>query len=450
MTLRMKLGLMVMIPLVGLAGQATAQDTHYWTEQYGNRARLLGGAMIGSASDLSAVYYNPGRLALATESEVLLAGNVVEYSSTKIGNPNSEKDLTSTRFSLSPSLFAGEMRFGWLGKSRLAFSFLTRNFSQFNTEGLIEAPLPGIDGRPDIDYLSGALRVDQRLSEYWGGITWAMPVSETFGVGVSTFIAVRNQRGLVQRTAQALLGGTPAVDAATREYDFDHWRALWKIGVGTKLEKWDVGLTITTPGLKLVGSGRVATDRSRVGVPGEEGQLSFIDQRDISSTYNSPWSVGVGGSRRFDRTNVHLGVEWFDGVALYDVLPGEPVAPVTGGDPSDPTIRHESGSVINAAAGVAHTFNEKWQGFASLRTDFSSALDETRSNLALTRWNLYHFAVGGTLHGDSTEFTTGAVFAFGSSEAPTNVSVTPLESSYFRVTIVLGFSFGFADVPAAQ
>jgi len=450
MTLRVRLGLLVVIPAVGLGGQAAAQDTHFWTEQYGNRARMLGGAMIGSASDLSAVYYNPGRLALATEAEVLLAGNVVEYSASKLGNETGDRALASTRFSVSPSLLAGELRFGWLGKSRLAFSFLTRNFSEFNTEARLATASPGIAGRPDIDFLSVALRVDQKLSEYWGGVTWAVPLTETIGFGVSTFVAVRNQRGLVQRTTQAVLGGAPAVDVATGEYKFDHWRALWKLGVGTKLNQWDVGLTVTTPGLKLVGSGRVATDRSRVGVPGESGQLAFVDQRDISSTYKSPWSVGIGGSRRLDRTNVHLGIEWFDGVALYDVLPGEPVQPVTGGAASDPTIRYEGGSVVNVAAGVAHTFSDKWQGYASLRTDFSAAVDNTAGNLAFTRWDLYHVAVGATLHGASTEFTTGAVFAFGSSEAPVNLANESLESSYFRVTVVLGFSFGFADTPTSQ
>ena len=205
------------------------------------------------------------------------------------------------------------------------------------------------------------------------------------------------------------MGGGAAVDIATREYKFDHWRALWKLGVGTKLDQWDVGLTVTTPGLKLIGSGRVAGDRSRVGVPGEEGQLNFIDQRGISSTYKSPWSVGVGASRRFELTNVHLGIEWFDSVPAYDVLTAEPVPTIIGGEQIDPTIRHASDAVLNIAAGVAHTFNDKWRGYASLRTDFSSAVEGTESQLAFTSWNLYHVAVGATLHGESTEFTTGAI-----------------------------------------
>jgi len=37
--------------LLLLATGARAQDTHYWNIQYGTRATLLGGAVIGSVSD---------------------------------------------------------------------------------------------------------------------------------------------------------------------------------------------------------------------------------------------------------------------------------------------------------------------------------------------------------------------------------------------------------------
>ena len=54
-------------------GSAHAQDSHYWSEQYGTRAALLGGAMIGSVRDLSSTYYNPGATALNLEARFLLS-----------------------------------------------------------------------------------------------------------------------------------------------------------------------------------------------------------------------------------------------------------------------------------------------------------------------------------------------------------------------------------------
>ncbi len=431
-----------------ISGTALGQDTHYWTEQYGNRARLLGGAVIGSSSDLSSVYYNPGRLALVTSPELLLAGNVFEYSVITLKEEQADQNIKSSRFSLTPSLFAGEFRFGWLGDSRLAYSFLTRNSSEFNTQGRTSTLEPNLPAA-NLDFLADSIRVDQKMTEYWGGVTWAKPVGPV-GFGISTFVAARNQRGLVQRTTLGAFDGTPAAVQGTDEYRYNHWRALWKIGAGAKVNDWDMGLTITTPGLKLFGGGEIAGDRSGTGIPGDPGLLIFMQQDDLAATYKSPWSVALGGSRTFEQTEVHLGIEWFAPVGLYDVLPGELVTPIVGGQPTDPTVRHESAAVLNASAGVAHTFNDRLSGYASLRTDFSSAVDESVSNLAFTEWNLYHLSAGATVRTDSVEFTTGAIVAFGSSNSPPRIESVQVDSSYFRITAILGFSFGFADLPQGQ
>ena len=66
------------------SGVARAQDTQYWTQQYGTRAELLGGAVVGSFLDLSATFYNPGALAMMERSAVLLSANAFEYISTEV------------------------------------------------------------------------------------------------------------------------------------------------------------------------------------------------------------------------------------------------------------------------------------------------------------------------------------------------------------------------------
>ena len=118
--------------LVLLPVPARAQDSHWWTNQYGNRARLLGGAVIGSSRDLSAVYYNPGGLAVVDEPDALLTGYVFELDNIKYSDILIKgTELSSTRFDAVAGLIAGQLPFNFLGDNRLAYSYLTRHNLSF-------------------------------------------------------------------------------------------------------------------------------------------------------------------------------------------------------------------------------------------------------------------------------------------------------------------------------
>jgi len=56
-----------------------SQTTHYWNIQYGTRSTLLGGAVIGSVSDLSATYYNPGAVALFEDTKFILSAEAYQF-----------------------------------------------------------------------------------------------------------------------------------------------------------------------------------------------------------------------------------------------------------------------------------------------------------------------------------------------------------------------------------
>jgi len=53
--------ILAVVSLVGVPA-GFAQDSHFWTRQYGSRSALLGGAVVGGVRDSSAAYYNPGGL----------------------------------------------------------------------------------------------------------------------------------------------------------------------------------------------------------------------------------------------------------------------------------------------------------------------------------------------------------------------------------------------------
>jgi hypothetical protein len=59
---------------------------------------LLGGSSVGSDSDLSAVYDNPGQLALVERPELLLSGTVFELITVEFTEKDGSRELLSTRF----------------------------------------------------------------------------------------------------------------------------------------------------------------------------------------------------------------------------------------------------------------------------------------------------------------------------------------------------------------
>ena len=89
---------------------AHAQDSHYWYDQFGNRALLLSGAVVGDAADLSSVYYNPGSLSLVEQTELLLAGLVINVGRRRIEDAVADgEDLSQREFDIAPALIAGEI-----------------------------------------------------------------------------------------------------------------------------------------------------------------------------------------------------------------------------------------------------------------------------------------------------------------------------------------------------
>lgn len=169
--------------LCGLTAPLAAQDAQYWTNQYGNEARLLGGSVIGSVRDLSAVFYNPGRLSLVADPRLVLAGNVFRFSQIKVEDAfGNEKDLTNTKIGGVPSLFAGELRFKFLGSHRLAYSFLTRQDFDFEVSERLDlraAQAPD----PALDLFAAGFLFNQNMDEYWAGLTWAHTLGRKLGLG---------------------------------------------------------------------------------------------------------------------------------------------------------------------------------------------------------------------------------------------------------------------------
>jgi len=428
----------VILVLTG-TGSSFAQDSNYWTEQFGNRARLLGGAVIGGANDLSAVYYNPGALALVGEPQLLLSGNVFEYSTLEVADALGEgRPLDSSRFTLSPSLFAGEIKTG-NPKNRFAYAFLTRYQSEarINDAGTITAILP------NAAFSSVSTVVNARLSEYWIGGTFARQLSDTVGIGVSPFLAVRNNRLQTQALMQAVsTGDEQAIGVAGRDFDYQYWRMVFKGSIAAEWQQWNLGVTATLPSIGLFGSGDRSVDRSFV-VQNGPGEVTTDSQNGLSAFYKSPLSIAFGAGRRFGKARVQLAAEWFDSLPVTTILDAEPFASQATVEVFDVDVGYALESVTNFAVGVDYQFSPDLGTYFRFHTNFTPTPSGNLSNDTVARWDIYHVSGGATISVVGSELTLGGIYAFGTAPVGSNeVGLErTLEATYTRVTFIVGFNF---------
>jgi hypothetical protein len=403
-----------------LAPALFAQDTHYWNLFYGTEATLLGGTVIGSASDLSATYYNPGMLAVNREKGLLLGANVYMYQRYSV-QESAAKDVVNSRIAPAPGLIAGRIPVDSSAIGGIAYSILTRQSMESVIEGRFVGPLDvvGSDGTPE--QLASNLTLNSGLSDTWLGVTLFRLLDPRIGFGFTNYVAVRNQRTRSTSTGQALSADGSALASASRiaDVDYDNVRLLWKLGVGVNLEPLTLGLTVTTPSVNLFGSGAMflSYGRNYPGAGVDSSQkivLLASNQEDLKSTYNTSWAVGIGMGYRFGDFRLHLSAEWYAAVPLFKVLESTSFTGQSDGNQHAVEITDERRSVVNVGLGMQYTLSPSVALYGSLVTDFSYVPDGTTSNLSLTPWDLLHFSFGTVLSFNLLDITAGLSFTGGS------------------------------------
>lgn len=436
-----------------LASDISAQDTHYWNLQYGTRSTLLGGAVIGSVSDMAATYYNPAALALFPAPEILLSGKVYQYNALTLNNgAGPGKDLTSSKIEAAPTLFAGSFTFDWLGNHTLSYSILTRQSMNFGIEGR----RGGIrDTESSEELVAGELIANQELSDLWIGLSYAVKMSSNLAIGITPYLSVRDQKTRKHAYTEILdpLGNVSSA-IITQQFEYKNYRLLAKAGIAANYDPLTLGLTITSPTLSLSGNGSSLINWINTG-EGSSEETSFIAnfQQDVTSRHHMPLSVGFGAGYRFAKHRLHVSAEWYDKVPRYTVLDTKQFTGQSSGETFNYQVENELKSVLNYGIGGEFNISENLDLFLSYVTDFSAAVPGTKTNLTVSTWDIYHLSTGGSFSIGRSEFTLGINYAFGSGKAkgPVNLPegdikntlVDLLENSdldYKRLKFLIGFS----------
>ena len=181
-------GLTVWFLLAGFFEVSFGQDSQYWTNQYGTYGELLGGTIIGSASDLSATFYNPGALAFSKDSALVLTTGSYQFIYIDFNNvTGSNLNLSSWYTNTSAGLFAMRLPLHFVEGDQIAISGLARQDFEFNAEDIY------LSDYPREDFESSRVSINHDITEYWYGLSWSKQISKKIGVGFSLYIPYRAQ-----------------------------------------------------------------------------------------------------------------------------------------------------------------------------------------------------------------------------------------------------------------
>ncbi|MBE3131707.1 MAG: hypothetical protein IMZ54_13470 [Acidobacteria bacterium] len=419
------LRLLALVAVVGLClvPLARSQDAHYWTNHYGTRATLLGGAVIGSVLDLSGTYYNPGGMSLIKDPEMLMAAKVIQYPHVSlVGEEGSSVQFNSANLGPAPSLIAGTFKFRGLGKHWFGYSYLSRQDVKLGVSVSSTGTRDILPDAPGLEKYVTQFRLEEKMSEPWFGLTWSYKVRKNVGFGVTQYIAVRTHRASIQTLVEALDSeNRVAMALEARQYHYRNIRILWKVGLAVDFKEATMGLTLTTPGLTLSCTGSTGVNSTVVALDmdGDGAGDDFLaaDYRDRQpAAFRTPFSLAAGMTFKLQKFRVYLSSEWFAWVRPYTVVDAAEFAAQSTGEMLSTDVTQELASVLNLGIGLDWVYSPRFKGYASFNTDYSAKKPGTATNLSLTDWDIYHIVTGAEIAIKNSALTVGFGYSFGNRE----------------------------------
>jgi hypothetical protein len=429
----------------------TAQDNHYSWMQYGSRNSLLYNAGLSRFEDQSAVIMNPATLSEAAQSSFNFNTNVVGYNNIKFQNGLGDGfTVKSNNLNVLPSMASGVFKPKTNKKWVMGYALYHANADILDFSDRTERKIDLIneaEGPGQENYLA-QYNLKNSLDEFTvvAGLGWK--INDKLSVGVSQSFIYRTQKYRESFAAYALTDPPlrAPVDLVGSNIDnYVQYNALityTKLGLTYRTGKWDLGLTVSSPTLGLMGKGEILADLSlsniRISRDLLEPRRNYLANghiQDLKASYKYPVNVSLGASRLLGNVRLYGGLQWYGSVGEYTVL--DPGTASFAQPPSADNVLltrkalrvwSANKSVVNGSLAVDWRLKNDNHMLFSFRTDNHYANFDRKvdgNNLAVKQWNNYHFTIGNQREFKSSTWIYGVRFNYGKNNAfPQPVSFT--------------------------
>jgi hypothetical protein len=417
--------------MLGGVSNLFAQDTHYWSQQAGTQAMLLGGALSAGAYDNSAIYYNPAALAFVTSTHLSVNANAYKYESLNLKNGGGDSiDLVSRRISLYPQMVGNMLTHKPESKLKAAFAVINRQQANWDMNantplGTQRDILPQHAGTEDF---IGTLNYQNLLNEIWVGAGVGYQLHPNLSVGWSSFLSYRNQRYYNTISTRTMFydGQNMFISAygSNTELRANNLKNINKLALHSQYKNWRFGLVSTLPSINIAGWSRVKREISFQNLPNNVNGVLYDQDKNLPTNQKYPFSLSAGASVQIKAVGLNLAAEYFGRIGLYEMIQSEAknvfFPSTVSQSPRDLLSFYSfADPVLNIGFGMDWDVNERLSFLLGLRTDYSYSnrppreFDPSKMSLiASPNFDLYHSSLGLSWKRKASLFTVGMNYSF--------------------------------------
>lgn len=427
----------ILLTLLTIGFGLHSQDYHHWSEHFGARASLLGGAATSGLGDNATAYYNPAAMAFVEDPSLSISVNAYRIRNLKLDNAlGPGLDLKGTQFATSPNLIAGILDFEKMKKLRLGYAVITRRSFSSKFDYLHQGSYDILSSTAGKEIFVGSHNFHHQLNEYWAGFGLSYQVSKGFAIGLAHYGIYRDVKygNSYEMSVLPEDGSLGDVASVSTNVTFNYWnvKGIFKPSIALHVENFKFGISFTTPSFNMLGKANVYRDYSIINMDELIGSdVTFIDRAEGQKVvHKENGSIAFGVSWKLGKKAwLHFTNETFFGgkyYLLFDPKQTPNVYPTYIADTT--TFRYfgnqnflaygeETEARTNVGIGLETKLAKRWEMYLGARTDFMFNEKPyyviSTIGVESSKWNLYHLSLGIVhLTKKNKRYTVGVEYGF--------------------------------------